>query len=188
MTAHVEFVVPRASLLLLGLAGCLMPDLSETLDPGPATAAEPLVRGDGDASLLVDATDPQAWTALDLDGNELVDIEDPTWDLAFQRFNVDLQDGLAAVVLEAMDFDDVVEAPVDGWVSDEPDADDDGVPEYVFADWYDYDPDTHVLTPADRVYVVATTEEAAVKVVFESYYDEAGTPARITLRAAEVTP
>ena len=73
--------------------------------------------------------------------------------------------------------------PEDGWRSDEGDADDDGVPEYALLDWYDYDYDTHELSPAERRWVVRTTEGAFFELGFESYYDAAGTPARIRLDA-----
>lgn len=177
----------RATLVLLGLSGCLMPDLSDTLDPGPPTEPDVVVRSEGGVtSLVVDATDPEAWIGLDLDATAFVELDDPSWDLAFRRFAVDLADELEAVVIEAVAFEELAVVPTEGWVTDQPDADDDGNPEYVFAEWYDYDPDTHVLTPADRVYVVATSDGEAVKVGFDSYYDDAGTPARIELRFASL--
>ncbi|MEM6927585.1 MAG: hypothetical protein AAF602_11690, partial [Myxococcota bacterium] len=58
----------RALLALLGVSGCLMPDLSDTLDPGPQTDPDAVIRSDGAVTeLTVDATDQEAWVALDLD-------------------------------------------------------------------------------------------------------------------------
>ncbi len=180
-------------LLPLLACGCLLPDLSHTLDPGPPVETEPVIELVIDtsdtgatplfeASLVVDATDYEAWTALDLDRVQFVDHADATWELAFQRYHVDLQEGLEAAAIEGAAFDDVSEAPADGWRVDEPDADEDGVPEYALADWYDYDETTHRLSPAARTYVIRSTDGAAFKLGFDSYYDENGTPARVAIR------
>ena len=53
--------------------------------------------------------------------------------------------------------------------------DDDTLPDYVFRTWYDYDTTTHVLTPADRTYVVRTTAGTFVKLRMTAYYDGVGT-------------
>ena len=42
-------------------------------------------------------------------------------------------------------------------------ADADGEPEYAMGGWYDYDVSTHVLTPADAVYVLALPGDRWVK-------------------------
>jgi len=177
---------PAWTLAACGLTGCLMPSLEDTLDPGPEVEEGRIVAEGGLIELVVDATDYDEFVALDLDAIEWVETSDPSWDLAFRRFEVDLQEGLEGVVLDEVAFDDVTEVPVDGWLVDLPDADDDGVPEYVFADWYDYDFDSHTLSPADRTYVVVTTEGAHFKVAFDDYYDEAGTPARIAMRFGQL--
>lgn len=163
--------------------GCLMPDISDTLDAGEGAAEVEL----GEDGVLVDATDEDAWVAFDLDTGEFVDHAAATWDVAFRRFNVDLAEGLAAAVVEDATYEDVTAVPDDGWREDLPDEDNDGVPEYALADWYDYDQDQHLLTPATRVYVVVSSEGRYHKVAFDSYYDPAGTPARISLRTTELT-
>lgn len=163
--------------------GCLMPDISDTLDPGPADGPSGATAEGG---VLVDATDEKLWVAYDLDAGDFSDHAGADWDLAFRRFQVDLAEGLAAAMIEGVAFADVVEVPADGWRVDEPDADDDGIPEYALGDWYDYDQDTHTLTPAARVYVVESTEGRYHKVAFDGYYDDAGTPARLTFRTAEL--
>ncbi|MEN0062696.1 MAG: HmuY family protein [Myxococcota bacterium] len=163
--------------------GCLMPDLSDTLDPGPDGATAGATDAGG---ILVDATDEKAWVTYDLDQDEFGGLEDEGWDLAFRRFQVDLAEGLAAAAIEGVTFEEVVDVPSEGWRVDEPDADDDGIPEYALGDWYDYDFDAHLLSPAARIYVVESTEGRYFKVGFENYYDEAGTPARLTFRTAEL--
>ncbi len=160
--------------------GCLIPDLSDTLDPGPAQDDAALVEG----GILVDATSEVDWVAYDLDAADFVEHTGDSWDLAFRRFQVDLADDLGAAAVEGVAFDEVTEVPSDGWRFDEPDADGDGIPEYALGDWYDYDQSTHTLSPADRVYVVESSDLRLYKLAFYDYYDAAGTPARITFRAA----
>ena len=165
------------------IMGCLMPDLSETLDPGPEPGAS---GGTPDGGILVDATDEDAWVPYDLDIADFTTLDDPDWDLAFRRFNVDLADGLSAVAVDGISFEALSEVPAEGWRFDEPDSNADGIPEYALADWYDYDESTHLLSPAERVYVVVSTENRFYKVGFDTYYDDAGTPARLTFRTEEL--
>ena len=44
------------------------------------------------------------------------------------------------------------------WITDEEDADGDEKPEYAFDSWFDYDLATHILSPADLVYILRTVE------------------------------
>lgn len=162
--------------------GCLMPDLSDTLDPGPPPSAQAEVEG----GIIVDATSEVDWVGYDLDTDAFVDHAGDAWDLAFRRFQVDLAGDLGAAAVEAATFEEVTEVPSEGWRFDEPDADGDGIPEYALGDWYDYDQDTHTLSPAARIYVVESTDGRLYKVGFYDYYDAAGTPARITFRAEEL--
>lgn len=163
--------------------GCLMPDISDTIDPGTDAATTGATASGG---ILVDATDEKAWVAYDLDRGDFTDHKGDDWDLAFKRFQIDLAEGLAAAVVEGVAFADVVSVPAEGWRVDEPDADDDGIPEYALGDWYDYDQSTHLLSPAARTYVIESTEGRYHKVGFDDYYDDAGTPARLTFRTEEL--
>ncbi len=155
---------------------------------GPHTINEPR-EGTGQRT-VIDATDEEAWVYFDLEtGTELeVDdpMTDPDWDLAFKRFHVATNGGISGAagaevaVLEAA-FDDITQVPADGFRVDEPDGDDDNDdPDYVFADWYDYNFMTHVLTPKALTYVVLTGSGNAFKIAFERYYDDAGTSATPT--------
>jgi len=179
--------------LLLLLAACL-PNIRYTLrgdddfegDGGIAVATE-----DGGISLVMDATDAERWSALDLDGGRVTVEEDSGWDLAFQRFEIKVNGGISGdggvevVAVSAM-YQDDIEVPAGGWLTDEPDADGDEVPEYALLTWYSYDYETHLLNPAEVVYIVRTSEDALFKLAFDSYYDNSGTPARISLRFAPI--
>lgn len=194
-------ITPRHLLpLLCGLAMACAGDLddelgSDAVEPpaegrvGPHTTSEP--RDGAGQRTVIDATDEEAWVYFDLEtGTELeVDdpMTDPDWDLAFKRFHVASNGGVSGsagsevAVLEAT-FDEVTEVPADGFRVDEADGDDDNDdPDYVFADWYDYDFMTHVLTPKALTYVVLTGSGNAFKIAFEGYYDDAGTSATPTL-------
>jgi len=150
---------------------------------GPHTRNEP--RDGGGQLTTIDATDEMDWVYFDLETGVELDVEDPVanteWDLAFRRFHIATNGGVSgdagsevAVLSEA--FDAVDETPADGFVVDEPDGDDDNEdPDYAFADWYDYNFMTHVLTPKAQTYVVITGAGNAFKVALDHYYDDAGT-------------
>lgn len=185
------------SLTLLLLTACA-PDLqgndSDT-DSGSDDVVEPIVNvdnGDGTTTTTIDATDATVWAYLDLPQKALVEPADPAasaeWDLAFQRFDVALNGGASGTGgvevtwVDGADFDALATAPTTGWVTDAPDANDDGDPEYAFATWYDYDGDTHTLSPVDRVYVVRATDDLTYKLEIVDYYDDAGTSGYMTFR------
>jgi hypothetical protein len=158
------------------LAACA-PDLSGELDPGPGLAT---------GAFVVDATSETEAVGYDLDAAAVVELTDPAWDLSFLRYFVRLNGGVSgsgtveAVALPGAPYDEVVDVPAEGWATDAPDADADGVDELVLLDWYVYDYVAHSLSPADVVYVVRSGEGIAYKLSFLSYYDNAGTPAVIS--------
>lgn len=178
-------------LLLLALPACL-PDISDTLRPGPKGGGDTVTvdTASGAAALVIDATSYTEWVALDLDLPELTEESGETWDLAFLRFEIKSNGGISgdggveAVPVPGADFDSLTEAPIDGWRTDAPDANEDDIPEYALIDWYVYDYDTHLLSAVDQVWVIRTTEGVLFKLAFDSYYDSNGTPARISLRFA----
>lgn len=144
---------------------------------------------DGSYTTWLDASDDATWRRLDLEtGMEA----DDGWDLAGRRFHLRLDggasgDGGVEVAPVAGDLASVTAAPATGWITDAPDADGDGEVEYAFEQgdgWYAYDTQTHVLTPRPIVWVIRTNGDAVIKLAIESYYDEAGTPARFRLRWA----
>ena len=80
-------------------------------------------------------------------------------------------------------LEDVTTAPTDGFATDLADDDDENSePEYAFDVWFDYDSQTHVLTPADKVFVVRTTEDWLFAMEVVSYYDDAGSSGVLELR------
>lgn len=184
--------------LALAAAGC-----ADTLTPGddppPPESSGAFTHDtgvDGVTTTLVDATDAEAWQHLDLDTGAAVE-RDGDWELGFLRFRIRLNGGLTGdggVFVTEMDgtFEEVSQAPDTGWSTDGPDgeADDDTEPDNLFNngsdDWYDYELETHTLSPRPRVYCIASTERRYFKLELLAYYDEAGSPGFVRFRWAEV--
>lgn len=190
--------------LLIATAGACAADLDHKLeagpDAGPGAPVRSEERGDGITATWIDATDHEAWIHLDLESGARVDPADPAgaerWDLAFQRFHIELSDRgadpAAVAMLPDADFDTLARAPSAMYVTDEPDQDGDGDPERVMSSgegaWYDYDVSSHVLTPRDIVYVVRSVEGNYYKLWIQDYYDENGTPAVLSFLWGGVAP
>ncbi|HEY4059096.1 MAG TPA: HmuY family protein [Kofleriaceae bacterium] len=143
---------------------------------------------DGSATTLVDSSSDTDWTYIDIAAFTESDANGP-WDLRFQRFHISVDggisgDGNVAVAPVIADFDSVTTAPADGYLQDAPDGDDENtIPEYAFEQgdgWYDYDVDTHVLTPKKIVWVVRSTD-TTIKLAIDKYYDSAGTAGWFTV-------
>lgn len=168
------------------LLACL-PDLSQRLenqDSGVPVDTGEVSDPDGAISQEVDATDYEAWVEVDLDQAQ------GPWELRFQRYVVELNPDtqVQALWLEGVDFDALswADVPETGWAVDQSDQDGDGEPERVFDEWYLYDSSDHSLTPLDRVYLVRGPS-GTFKLVFDDYYSEAGTPAKLQLRWQRLT-
>ena len=181
---------------LLLLAGCL-PDLDlvhawddgtptpppPTLDTGPFDTAEPLPI---DGQLVVDATSYEAWASIELDGIPHVS-ETEGWDLRVKRFEIELNGGVSGsedvevAFVAGSTLEELTETPAAPFVTDQPDGDDeDDLPDRAFDSWYDYDSDTHVLTPVPGVWIVRTSEGAYTALAIEDYYDDVGTSGVMT--------
>lgn len=121
--------------------------------------------------LTVSATTSGAFVHLNLAEGRVVELEGPAdsraWDLAFARTLVRTNSGTSgsgdggALRLEVPSLTSVTEAPVSGYTTDESMSGGmPGAPAYsgnpVLADWYDYDPTTHTLSPKPVVFVVKT--------------------------------
>ena len=200
-------------LLLLGCAPCLLEReglgvcgldtaVTETGDSAVDTGPPP-VRvsatdlGGGVFEGVIDATEYQIWTYLSLSQAAEVHPEEPTnstaWDLGFERYlimsngGVSGTGGVEAVALDGQDFDSLSAAPTEGYVQDLPDDDDENEnPEYALGDWFAYTTDDHTLMPLDRVYVLRGVDGIYYKLKIEDYYDDAGTPAILTMRWAAI--
>lgn len=177
--------------ILFFLGGCA-DDLSSGTTVSETGAGFTIVDGD----VTIDATDEKLWVYFNLSDQQVVEPADPendtTWDIGLKRYNVKLNGGISGVgeveaaELMSEDYSLLQMAPADGYMTDEADSDGDGVDEYALGTWYDYDYMTHVLTAADKVYVLRTVNGAYVKLQFQDYYDDAGTSAMVQFSYASV--
>ncbi len=183
-------------ILLFALAGC-WPDVR---GPGyapwdsAAEAQQPNVvhvsEGGGVTRTELDAGDALAWVYVDADdGLAELDGPRPGWDLAFSRQRIQLDGGISGdggvelVAVEAATLEDVAAIPTGGWITDQADDDDENTePEYAFDVWFDYDSESHVLTPKPLVFVVHTGDGAYVALDILDYYDDAGSSGLFTFR------
>jgi len=186
--------------LLTVLAGCALGCTkninSGGLDTGGSIACAGTVNGV--TTTLIDATDEEAWVYLDFESCALVDIDSPEndsgWDLGLMRYNPKINGGVSGsggmevAIVEGVDFDEVTAAPLDGYITDTADDDDDGVPEYAMEGWYAYDMESHMLSPLDLVYVLKTVEGSHIKLQFDDYYDDAGTSGFVQFSWAVIDP
>jgi hypothetical protein len=199
----------RATLLLLALVACddLTPEGEPELDSSVPTGS--LDTGVPDASSAdsavaeqkrqYDTTSDETWVYLDLEtGEQRADEAGWTnWDLKLQRFNVATNGGASGAgtvkvaVLTSGSFDALTKAPIESYTSDPADGSDtDDKPDYVISTgelgWWNYDENTHALSPRPYLYVVRSQEGAFYKVAIESYYNAAGSSGYLTLRWAKI--
>lgn len=164
--------------LLLAACGPLIPE-------NPPPRCEELactVEVDEGLRTVVDASSSDEWVALSLDTGAVVD--DETWDLRFQRYQVRTnggssgEGGVEVAILDEADFLELEQAPDAEWVVDSDELGENDEPQYAFSQdggWYEYDLATHRLSPrADRVYVVKTVGERYFKLRMDGYYDDDG--------------
>lgn len=151
---------------------------------------ETVPEGEGFAS-RIDARHPANWVAIDFDAGatDPVPLEDGTWDLRFQRFQVSVNGGISgdaggeAAFVADLALGAANEAPTTGWQTDAPDGPDEASdPDYALYTWYLYDEDTHVLTPDAGVWFVRATTGGVYALSIDSYYDENGDSGVFTIR------
>ena len=159
----------RAALLVL-LPGCfqsIAPDVPDASAFVPTTGKFATERrADGTYLTTVDASSETVPTLGDFDTGTAVTEAEP-WDLAFQRFRITPAAGVEIVLVDAP-FADVAVPPASGWSGD------------LVDDWYDYDTETHVLTPKPVTYAVRTPAWT-LKLAIDRYYDDAGNAGFFTL-------
>ncbi len=172
-------------LALIGLlAGCSDDDLSPTGTDDPTPTVETIDNGDGSFTTTVDAgyLDATEWVHFNFATGEEIEREGETWDLAFKFANVILNGGAngdAGVCLSAFDdtgFEALTDAPPAVYLTDSGE-DDPGQAFNAGDGWYDYDYVTHAFSVrADRYYVIHLSDGSYVKLMMESFTDDAGTP------------
>lgn len=150
----------------------------------------------GAKRLHVDATSKIAQVYVDLDEGREMKLDEAFstngWELAFKRDKINVNSGASAptgkvdvLMLEGVDYDSFAQAPASGFAPDTTA----GIfnPNGLEGGWYFYDLGVHrLVTRANQFYVLHTSAGAYVKLRMLNYYDEAGTPAAITLEYAPI--
>lgn len=158
---------------------------------------------DATAGGLVNAADnPYIYVDLELGSKvELGDLDaraSSDWDIALKRSSVRSNGGDSGVggrdvvVVSAATLAEVSAAPADGYSSDDFTTDDcmldaipGGEPRSAFGEWYDYDVDTHAVTPKAEVYVLRRSDGSHVAFRIVSYYGDTAMPMRGAIYAVE---
>jgi len=113
------------------------------------------------------------------------------WDLALKRASLRVNGGDSGMgkrtlaVVQAATLAEVTAGPASGYTSDDFTTDDcmfvahpAGEPMSAFGPWYDYDDQTHVVTPKAEVYVVERDDGTRSAFRIETYYGDTGNPMR----------
>lgn len=164
-------------------------DARDTADTAaPPARVDTVAIGDGLFRSRVDARDALAVVGVDFDASGVEsEVPGSRWDLAGRRFHLALNGGVsgegdvAALFLPGVALADAAVPADPAWLQDAADADGDGEPELVFASWFDYDGETHALTPVDGTWLLRTTDANVVAIRIDGYYGETGDSAVFTL-------
>lgn len=168
--------------------------------PGPGVG-DPKIQHqteNGVTTTILDASDKTSWVFLDLDDGAYpaVDAQGKgPWDLAFRRVKIHLNGGIngdgnvQGQFVEGEGSFDATTTPggtfdTDKQVEIDPNTDPFGEAGLLFGFWYDYAPQGHVVTPKARTYVIQSNKGALYKLQILDYYNEAKTPAIITIKWA----
>jgi hypothetical protein len=178
-----------AFVFLVGCAERIGPPPNDNPDAPPMTLDDAMVQTgpvrttpnpDGSSTSIVDSSSMTEWTHVDIAAFTATEEAGP-WALRFQRFHISTGEGTEVAPVAAA-FDSVTKAPSSGWVHDQ-DLDGNGDPDYAFEQgdgWYDYNAETHVLTPKPLTWVVRSPT-TTLKLSLEKYYDTAGNAGWFTL-------
>lgn len=168
------------------------PDLRDDYPFDGALTGDFLVnapQSDGTTLSTIDATSKTGTIYLDLDTAAVVGVGEP-WDLAFQRFKISANSGasgqgsVGVAVVKGQDFASLKTPPADGYLQDGSETVFNGIE----GGWYSYDLSVHKLVTRDDLFYVVRTEAGFFKLKMKSYYDEAGTAARMQFWWAKVQP
>jgi hypothetical protein len=186
----------QRGLLAVPLLGLAMVLLAPWLFPSPpvgnftVTPPHPTEVGDrlvGPVLYTLDARASEHWTFFDFSRGSVVEVPHQfgvDWDLAFQRHKILANGGAtnpkgrgAILNLGEVPFDQVREAPADGYVEDTIAAIN---PETIATEnlaikaWYHYNFLTHLLRPKANVYVIRTADGKYARMRLISYYCDGG--------------
>lgn len=146
---------------------------------------------DATAGGVANAAD-RPYIYVDLRNGVRVDVDDlaarttMTWDIALKRSSLRVNGGDSGggnrrlAVVQAATLAEVTAAPTSGFASDDFTTDDcmldalpGGEPKSAFGEWYNYDEQTHAVSPKSEVYVLERNDGSRTAFRISSYYDPA---------------
>lgn len=133
-------------------------------------------------TITIDASSKTDWVYVDIDANFAISAEESAdWDIAFRRYlimlNPNANPPTSAAVVESY-LDDIDSIPgAESFLLDEvTENQEEGLVFNGESPWYNYDMNTHVLTPKEPLsYLVQTSEDSVYGIAIMDYYDEFGT-------------
>jgi hypothetical protein len=171
-------VLSLVSFLFVGCAPSLFDDAeSDSNTVVEDTVAEPVNTvvesyEDGSTLMILDATDERIPVLLDLDTGFTT-----LGDESMVRFDSWSNEDVSIIAFDGVAFDDLVTYDDADWLSGNDGAE-------VFAAWWDYNLETHIVTPNDMTFAVMANTGDVFKVRFQDYYADAGTPATVSILVA----
>jgi len=125
---------------------------------------------------------------------DVTDLESRTsdaWDIALKRSSLRVNGGDSGsghrtlAVVEAATLAEVTAGPADGYASDDFTTEDcklasldGGEPLSAFAQWYNYNDETHIVTPKPQVYVLERADGSRTAFRMFTYYGDPASPTR----------
>jgi HmuY protein len=189
-------LVLKVGLVALPFLGLAILLLAPWLFPGPpvgnfsATPPNPIPVGArlaGPVLYTLDARAADTWTFFHFAQGSVVDVPHQfglDWDLAFQRHKIIVNGGATnpkgqggILNLGEVPFEDVTEAPADGYVEDTiATINPEGITTENLAikAWYDYNMLTHLLHPKPNTYLIRTADGKYARMHLVSYYCDGG--------------
>jgi len=180
--------VPFLGLAIIFLVPWLSPSSSvgnfTVTPPHPVEVGDRLV---GPVLYTLDARASERWAYFDFSRGSVVEVPHQfgvDWDLAFQRHKILANGGAtnprgrgAILSLGEVAFDEVLEAPAEGFVEDtiasiNPEAL--TTENLAIKAWYHYNFLTHLLRPKPNVYIIRTADGKYAKMRIVSYYCDGG--------------
>ncbi|MFW6088461.1 MAG: HmuY family protein [Gemmatimonadota bacterium] len=150
-------------------------------------AREPPAGFAGPDTVTIDARDGDRWMRLDLARGVVAEAGE-RWDLAVKRYRLVVNGGegfVGTAGVRRMDaaFDEVMEAPPDGYVSSHVTGGGDSV-NAALDGWYAYSLFSHLLEPAPGTFVVRTHDGKYAKFAVLGYYCPGPEPGCLTIEYA----
>jgi len=176
------------ALFVAVMAGLVLAPISRSDVPGydPEVNAVVATTGlVGPVVYTIDGRAQDAWRFFQFRGGSAV--SDPgamDWDLAVRRHRLIVNGGAGfagrggIVVIRALPYDSVREAPQGGYLTTSASADS-AVPGLK---WYSYGFSSHILTPKGDVYALRTADDRYAKFEILSYYCTGAQPGCLTIR------